>query len=1496
MLHFWRKKKSPSEDLSSSTSIRTDSSSPVPVATTPAVQVTMSETKFGVDDRRRKLFSFPRKMQKGNKSHHRFPSKTGSEDSTTGDCSSISCSMDGGGGGHSDDGDSNASSGTATAADEELFGFRHLRAYCVLDGSTLPQRKDGRHVVRTITFKRDKVGEFSFSFHRVHLIECLLDGTENERPLTFVEPQNRGEKNKRETVLPGELLLRINGTSVENLTKDEIARLLQCACDEVSLDVCQAPELMNYSFLYPELQQSLVTPGDHDVDIGQISSYAADFWHRDMQNSELVSSVLRRSVDNGSCVWLAHIKGFCPATVVGPAELEGTLRIKLDDLDKEIVVDESDIERRNPEHLNYCEDLRLLIFLNESSVGHVLRMRFLRHLPYTRVASHSTICLTTGVAAAPLSAKITEFYHRLPSQSMPVHLFSIAKGVLEKIVATRRSGAIVFTGRSGSGKTTQLSQLLSFMCSSVRSKVPRLKLEAAQFILSSFGNCCTMLNASASRYAALYSIELDEKLDVSGIFVQTFLLEHTRVTKRFFGETNFFVFYFMWEGKDSDLRYILVRYAVVFQSGRSIDLSTFPITVQRLIERKPLMLCGRKAAQLDLIEEPPSALIGGFDQVLDCALAKERWEKLLESFRMLGVHRNAVSVVFNMLAAVFHLYYAGSTKGLPSAKSTFAKPVHAQFAADLLGVDINDLQSAIFASSQQRRIDSPVNEKKGHSSVTKKDKISRVSCLERLAVTQCPGDGDEALNSFICNLYRETFLLVTDLINCAISSGKPSSSSTCLQLIDYPGYQKPFPSRVSNRSGASWAEFAYNYVNERIAGVYHDSCFASVLDAYKREGLDVQFDYPASSPFGVIDVIDSPPKHMRSNLSPSNKEKRGILWLLDDMSAFTGSTDESFLERLFAHYGQNDALKKAKSYGHFTIRHALGTFPVTYNTSGWLKQIRESVFARTVLPLLQNSKKETVASLFGHLHQSYGVLTASSVSSQNNGGAALKRSLSLMKVLNSQQPLKRNSCCSYLKVQTDVLVESIQRCSDCHFLHCFVPSMHTGSGAARSAEKEVTVDEAVIRQQLRGLHLVDAVRLEKIGYPESISYAELLQQYKCLQNVTTENSSSETNNDRCVATQLLTHLGVDSGQVKFGYSRVFMKCGVSAFLRNKRNEFFSEFITRFQGLCRGFLARRKLAKLRAQQAAIMIIQRNAKKYMCFRSWPWWKLYTRLLPVLNVHQAEEKIKQQGEELETIRENVKRFESTVSELTKERDSLQSQILDVRAELNEERIDNTRLSQALEEETTMRLQVDQELSDLKERYTALETHFKDQYADLVQLQQISMSMQPASSVLSKPFTQTDVKEAEAELVDAQMLQRSLQEALEKKETKIMQELAAKAELESKLNDLVKENKSLQEKASIYKNRADKACQELQDMRANVQQLDSANATLAQEKVNFNDKLATVMKDFMKAQNEKDALRHEKDELLTRCYTMERELHLLKDDLLLSETKLKQREREIS
>ena len=111
-------------------------------------------------------------------------------------------------------------------------------------------------------------------------------------------------------------------------------------------------------------------------------------------------------------------------------------------------------------------------------------------------------------------------------------------------------------------------------------------------------------------------------------------------------------------------------------------------------------------------------------------------------------------------------------------------------------------------------------------------------------------------------------------------------------------------------------------------------------------------------------------------------------------------------------------------------------------------------------------------------------------------------------------------------------------------------------------------------------------------------------------------------------------LELDPNLYRVGQSKIFFRAGVLAHLEEERDYKITDLIVNFQAFCRGFLARRNYQKRLQQLNAIRIIQRNCAAYLKLRNWQWWRLYTKVKPLLEVTKQEEKLTQKEDELKQV----------------------------------------------------------------------------------------------------------------------------------------------------------------------------------------------------------------------------------------------------------------------
>ena len=74
--------------------------------------------------------------------------------------------------------------------------------------------------------------------------------------------------------------------------------------------------------------------------------------------------------------------------------------------------------------------------------------------------------------------------------------------------------------------------------------------------------------------------------------------------------------------------------------------------------------------------------------------------------------------------------------------------------------------------------------------------------------------------------------------------------------------------------------------------------------------------------------------------------------------------------------------------------------------------------------------------------------------------------------------------------------------------------------------------------------------------------------------------------------------------------------------------------------------------------AFIIIQRNIRKWLSLRTWIWWKIYTRVKPLLSIARAEDEQKKLQEEFEKTKEELEKTEKKAKALEEQNVTLQQQ----------------------------------------------------------------------------------------------------------------------------------------------------------------------------------------------------------------------------------------------
>lgn len=143
-------------------------------------------------------------------------------------------------------------------------------------------------------------------------------------------------------------------------------------------------------------------------------------------------------------------------------------------------------------------------------------------------------------------------------------------------------------------------------------------------------------------------------------------------------------------------------------------------------------------------------------------------------------------------------------------------------------------------------------------------------------------------------------------------------------------------------------------------------------------------------------------------------------------------------------------------------------------------------------------------------------------------------------------------------------------------------------------------------------------------------------------------------------------MDMEQNAYRIGQSKIFFRAGVLAHLEEERDLKLTDLIVSFQAQCRAYLARCLYHKRVQQSNAIRVLQRNGLAWLKLRNWQWWRLFTKVKPLLQVTNQEAAISQRDEEIRVIKERIQNKESEFSnlqlklnQLVDERSLLQTQL---------------------------------------------------------------------------------------------------------------------------------------------------------------------------------------------------------------------------------------------
>ncbi|XP_065663427.1 unconventional myosin-XVIIIa isoform X2 [Hydra vulgaris] len=821
----------------------------------------------------------------------------------------------------------------------------------------------------------------------------------------------------------------------------------------------------------------------------------------------------------------------------------------------------------------------------------------------------------------------------------------------------------------------------------------------------------------------------------------------------------------------------------------------------------------------------------------------EDWNYLYSLFEILNFSDNEILGIFAPLAAILHIGAAGISN-VSDTNFYFSDSASASRAASVLGTTVENLEKIIFILPMQRH-PSFVERNSGadnFASLSGSTSFSDNSTYDTLLY---------ALEAFCYGLYVESFNALFRMINRALNTYNRVVSK--INILDMPGLQDQ--SLVGKSS--NFMDFCINYCCEKLQWFSYRNRFAQQVERYNRENIDCSFEINSIiSPIVTISALE---KLASDHISSKNSIYDEKLFLKEGVLSNVG--EPTIAKNLRSSFYESVVTTQLPTES-FVVLHYQNTIQVKYNIVCF-KRVREHSSVKLAYGALNDSSKTHVTELYaGHIS---GVTQLSSV-----GSFANRRHLT-----NQIATSVKNSTILQLKLQMDKLLDLLE-VSCVSFVFCLLPEKNAGvlnpynnldDGKVKEAQ---TFDVPFLRQQLRSCQLLESMRLYRQGYPEHITYPEFRQRFSILLQKEDQDFGVVLDEKQAVL-KMVTKLDLNEKSYKLGLSQIFFRAGCLTRLEDARNDHLSIIISEFQSHCKGFLARIKFKKLVLQNVAIRCIQRNVRKYMSIRSWAWWRLFTKVLPLLQVHRTDEELQTKNSQIIKLNSKIEHLQEINNNYEVENTRLKKKILDLTTELNEASSAASGANEIISFNSVENVKLEEKLNELKIEIESLRKQKELQQEQMLSTNVLSLN---ESGSENENFWQEKYK---ALSQSCESVKRLL---IEEHEKEVEELTTQKRNAEKALYEVQSNYEEIQEQMITMKQKLQKLNGNLEDIKLLLENEQIKNVELEKRHKKFDQEIMKAKEEMFQERRQKEDIQKEHEMLNAEMYSLQRSTALKEEE----------------
>ncbi|CAI7588260.1 unnamed protein product [Penicillium manginii] len=317
----------------------------------------------------------------------------------------------------------------------------------------------------------------------------------------------------------------------------------------------------------------------------------------------------------------------------------------------------------NPAMLEASEDLTNLSHLNEPAVLQAIKLRYAQKEIYT----YSGIVLIATNPFARVDSlyvpQMVQVYAGKQRASQAPHLFAIAEEAFADMLRDGKNQTIVVSGESGAGKTVSAKYIMRYFATRESAEKPgkysassagaisetEEQILATNPVMEAFGNAKTTRNDNSSRFGKYIEIMFDDKTNIIGAKIRTYLLERSRLVFQPLKERNYHIFYQLVAGASDEERQ---------------ELGLLPVE------------------EFEYLNQGGTPIIDGVDD-------KAEFDATRKSLATIGVPAENQTEIFRVLAALLHLGNVKITATRTDSQLSASEPSLVR-ACEMLGIDVNE--------------------------------------------------------------------------------------------------------------------------------------------------------------------------------------------------------------------------------------------------------------------------------------------------------------------------------------------------------------------------------------------------------------------------------------------------------------------------------------------------------------------------------------------------------------------------------------------------------------------------------------------------------------------------------------------------------------------------------------------------------------------------------------------------------------------------------------